>query len=253
MMRRAPPEVPPAWLVPAAFLLQASWNYERQQGLGFGAAMAGAAAPLGLDGAEKPGFLRRHLRSFNTNPVMAPWVIGVVARLEADRARDGAPPAEEIDRLKTALSVHLARLGDSLVWTGIRPLASAVGIALALAGLSWGAALAYWMFYNAVQVPLRVAGLSIGYGEGASVIARLTSPRWNRWLAQIRTAGAAVAGVAAGLVAARTIEHGPATARLTALAAIAAAVAVERWRGGATGVALLALVGAAVLAAAGLR
>ena len=253
MTRRAAVPAPPAKLFLAAFFLQSAWNYERQQGIGFAAALAGTVGRLGIAGAERARFLRRHLRSFNTNPVMAPWVIGAVARLESNRARDGSPDEDGIDRLKTALSIHLARIGDSIVWSGVRPLASAVGIVLALAGAAWVAAAVYWVLYNAVQVPLRVAGLWIGYREGAAVTARLVSPKWNRVLGSIRAAGAVVSGVGAGLLAARAAAHGVGTLTVAFVAGGAAVLVLERRRGGATGVALVVLVVTAVLAAVGLR
>jgi mannose/fructose/N-acetylgalactosamine-specific phosphotransferase system component IID len=265
MVRRTAVPAPPARLLPAAFLLQASWNYERQQGIGFGAALAAALRQLGVADGDRAAFLRRHVQSFNTNPVMAPWVLGAVARLESQRAREGAPSAGEIDRLKTALSIHLARIGDSVIWSGLRPLASAVGIALALAGVPWAAAAAAWALYNAAQVPLRIAGLRIGYREGAAVVERLVSPTWNRAFERMREAGGVLAGVAAGLLCAQASGSGsngiapdgaPATGPVTALLTVAAIgvalVTLERRRGGATGIALVALAAAAALAAVGL-
>jgi len=171
--------------------------------------------------------------------------------MERERLRGGAPAEDEIDRLKTALSIHLARLGDSVVWSAVRPLAAAAGIAAALAGAPAAlAAAAYWILYNAVQVPMRWMGLSLGLREGAGVTARLVSPRWNGALERIRDAGAVVAGAGLGLAAARSHEGGGAPlVGATAIAAAAAAVLLEKRRGGATGAALAALAVAVLLSA----
>ena len=76
-----------------ASLLQATWNYERQQGLGWAFALAPAIERLYADPAERRDRLAEHTAYFNTQPTLASLALGAVAGLEERRAagpaRDG--------------------------------------------------------------------------------------------------------------------------------------------------------------------
>jgi mannose/fructose/N-acetylgalactosamine-specific phosphotransferase system component IID len=243
---------PPLALVAAVFFLQAAWNYPRMQALGFAACMAAVTRRVGEGGRDLSRSLHRHLGVFNTNPVLAPWVIGAAARMEEERALRGRPTEAEIVRFKDALAVHLARLGDALVWSAIRPLAAAVGVLLALLGGSYAAAVVYWVSYNAAQVTLRIQGLSAGYRDGLGVTERLPGRGWALATERVRDVGSVAAGAALGLAAADGLAGGsaPALAAVVAAAGVAM-VAVDRRRAGATGIALAAVAVAALLAVVG--
>jgi PTS system mannose-specific IID component len=156
-----------------SFYLQALFSAQRQQGLGFAFAFIPVIRRL-YSGAEEQGkALARHLGFFGTHPVLAGYVLGVVARLEERRAR-GAPIEEtQIEDVKRALASPLAALGDPLFWVTLRPLAGLAGILgmgiLPLAN-PWGpdlrvlvCPLLALLTYNAVALRFRIAGVPRGY------------------------------------------------------------------------------------------
>ena len=83
--------------------LQAAFNPDRRQGIGFGAALAPWARLHG-DDAERRAFLERHVKAFNTNPAMAAPILGAVARLETRAAAVDTRVATNFNEGK-----HLAR------------------------------------------------------------------------------------------------------------------------------------------------
>src|SRR6185503_15238299 len=67
-------------------LLQATWNYERQQGLGWAFALAPVLKRLYPDAAERDQRLAEHTAYFNTQPTLASLALGAIANLEEQRA-----------------------------------------------------------------------------------------------------------------------------------------------------------------------
>jgi mannose/fructose/N-acetylgalactosamine-specific phosphotransferase system component IID len=144
-----------------AFFLQAAWNYERMQSIGFAAALAGEGRRLAPGERARP-FLERHLGYVNTNPVVASGLLGGTVRLEEDVARGGDPA--KVIRFKQVLAGPAAAWGDTLFWGTLRPVATAVGAVAALLG-GWVGALVYLLGYNAIHLFYRSpAG---GYARGA--------------------------------------------------------------------------------------
>src|SRR5947207_8450280 len=136
-----------AWRTP---LLQATWNYERQQGLGWAYCLEPVLERLYPEPAERYRRLADHTAYFNTQPTLASLALGAVARLEEQRAtahEQGLPAAVDDDgiaRIKAVLGSALAALGDQLFWFTLRPFAACLGVLLALNG-SWIGAAALWL------------------------------------------------------------------------------------------------------------
>jgi mannose PTS system EIID component len=78
----------PRWrrrLTARLLLLQAAWSYERMQGLGLMLALEPWLKRCwGAAGAKEA--LRRHDGFFNTQPFMAPLVVGMTCALEEEAA-----------------------------------------------------------------------------------------------------------------------------------------------------------------------
>lgn len=179
-----------------ANLLQAAWNFERQQGLGWAYALAPALARLYPERATRLERLAEHTAYFNTQPTLASLALGAAIRAEEQRAA-GVGDAAGMARLKSALGSTLAAAGDRLFWFTLRPFAAAVGVLLALAHpqRAWGA-LALWCLYALPHQGLRFGGVVWGYVVGPSVLTGVFRDRLEytvRWLAVI---GCAVLGVA---------------------------------------------------------
>ena len=166
-MNQAPGTVTRAdlWRVVArSFLLQALWNRERMQGQGLAYALRPVARRLAGASGEA-GWLARHLGFFNTQPAFASYALGVVARLEAERARAEGPPEETIEQAKSTLGPALAAVGDSLIWSSIRPPTAVIGALWALEGSPYGA-LVFLFLYNSFHLLVRVRGVFAGWRLG---------------------------------------------------------------------------------------
>ena len=155
------------------FAIQAAWNSERMQGVGFGWAAEPALRELegDGDGARYRTALARESGFFNAHPYLAGLAVGASVRAELE-----GEPAEKIERLRGALCGPLGSLGDRLFWASWLPACAAVGIALAAFGARTWAALAFLALYNAGHVLCRVWALRAGWRRGAMVALALSSP-----------------------------------------------------------------------------
>lgn len=193
-------------------LLQARWDPARMQGLGFAFALepwladCWAAEPEALLAAR-----RRHLEYFNTHPIAAWLVAGIVCRQEAAAAALTGEAREaaivKIRSLKTGLGASLAALYDSFFWGALRPVSALSGILAAQAAYRlgspyapvWAAATALAV-YNIPGVIARALGLLRGISEGERAVAALINIPVQPWIIGLRraTVGGALAAFAVG-------------------------------------------------------
>lgn len=155
------------------FAIQAAWNYERMQGVGFGYAAEPTlrSLPGGPEGARYREALARESRFFNAHPYLASLAVGAAARAELD----GEAP-ERIEKLRAALCGPLGALGDRLIWAGWLQACVAIGLMLVAFGAGGWAVAAFLVLYNAVHLYLRVWGLRAGWREGMKVAHALAAP-----------------------------------------------------------------------------
>lgn len=210
-------------------LLQSCWSFERMQGLGFGFAIAPFLRRC-YEGreAELQQAQRRHLEYFNTQPFMAPLVLGTACALEERVA--AAPEAEReglISRMKlvkTAAASALAGLGDALFWGTLRPacaaLAWATGTVLTprvgLDAAAGAAAATYLFSYNLPVFVARWKGLELGYRWGERLAVELKGLSAQRLVRQAAWTGLGFATLAAAALARAT----PADERVTGASAL---------------------------------
>ncbi len=170
------------------FAIQASWNYERMQGIGFGYAAEPALRDLegGPDGARYGPALARQSRFFNSHPYLAGLAVGAAVRAEFD----GEDP-ERIERLRVTLGAPLGSLGDRLIWASWLPACAAAGIVLVVLGAGAWSVLAFLALYNVAHMALRWWSLRAGWTLGMTVASAFQAPG-------LRIAGA-LAGPVAGL------------------------------------------------------
>jgi hypothetical protein len=134
--------------------LQAGWNRERMQALGFTFALL-PWLPRGRE--RERAFLHRHLTYVNTSPPLSGLLLGLVATAEeklasipevaipGDRELDREHDPVEIDARahtdawKRRLEGPLAAIGDRLFWGFLRPLLGVLGLFLLLGGTGGGA------------------------------------------------------------------------------------------------------------------
>lgn len=147
-----------------SFLIQSSWSFERMQTLGFLYSIAPAIRTIykNKEGLKKA--YRRHMEFFNTNPYMAPAIIGATIKMEEDGASD-----EDIRGLKVGLMGAYGAVGDSLFWGSLRPLAAVVGVVFALNASFW-APIVFLAIYNVPHIFIRSYGMLMGYRTGMGVV-----------------------------------------------------------------------------------
>ncbi len=179
-----------------ANLLQATWNFERQQGIGWAYALQPALERLYADAAERQARLAEHTAFFNTQPTLASLALGAAARLEQQRAETGQPDAAGMARVKAALGSTLAALGDRLFWFSLRPFAAALGVLVALArpGTFWGPA-ALLLAYAGPHLALRTLGVGWGYAQGPGVLGGSLRRVLERAVTVLAYGGCVVIGV----------------------------------------------------------
>ena len=180
-------------------LLQATWNYERQQGLGWAWCFQPVLERLYPDAAERRRRLADHTAYFNTQPTLASLALGAVAGLEERNAENGAGD-ESVARAKSVLGSALAALGDRLFWATLRPFAAVLGVIVALGTGSWQGAAVFWVVYNGVHLALRFAGVAWGYRRGPGILDDALRRRFDRMVRWLSVLGAALVGVAIAAV-----------------------------------------------------
>jgi mannose/fructose/N-acetylgalactosamine-specific phosphotransferase system component IID len=177
-----------------ASLLQATWNYERQQGLGWAWSLGPALDRLYPDHDERCARLAEHTAYFNSQPTLASFALGAVAALEERRAAGEGPDAIGMQRVRSVLGASLAALGDRLFWLTLRPFAACLGVLFAL-GSGWRGALVMWLCYNAVHQTLRFGGVALGYREGPAVVSEARRARLDRLTRLLCLGGSVLVGV----------------------------------------------------------
>jgi PTS system mannose-specific IID component len=177
-----------------ALLLQSTWNYERQQGVGWAYSLEPALERLIPDQARRCERLAEHTAYFNTQPTLASVALGVAAGLE-ERREAGAPiDAAAMTRVKNALGSSLAATGDRLFWLTLRPLAACLGAMFAFGSLARGAAV-FWLCYNVFHLSIRFLGVGWGYRGGPEVVATQLRSRLERLTEWAGLAGCVVLGI----------------------------------------------------------
>lgn len=189
-----------AAIVARSFLLQSAWNRRTMQSVGFCYAMLPVLRLLRLDESGRREFLQRHLGFFNTNPVLASYVLGAAGA--AELREDGGGPAEARE-LKRALSGPLGMAGDALFWAALRPLAGFLGVLAALAGKPW-AIVVFLAAYNVPHLSVRVRGVFAGAEKGPGAVREMLGPGVKKAVTVLRAAGS----FAAGLVVALSLAQG---------------------------------------------
>lgn len=177
-----------------ASLLQATWNYERQQGLGWAWSLKPALDRLYPEAATRVGRLVEHTAYFNTQPTLASVALGAVAGLEEQRQAGGPVDADVVSRVKGVLGSALAAVGDRLFWFTLRPFVACLGVAFALAG-SWYGAAVLWAAYNLVHLGMRWRGVHWGYASGPAVLGQGLRENLDALVTRLGIMGSALVGV----------------------------------------------------------
>jgi PTS system mannose-specific IID component len=179
-----------------ASALQATWNYERQQGLGWAWALEPALGKLYPAEPEYRERLAEHTAYFNTQPTLASIALGAVARLEERRATGEPLDGAAIARIKGVLGASLAAFGDRLFWFSLRPFAALLAVMLVAAGMNpLGASLVLVVVYNLAHQGIRLLGTHWGYRRGPEVLDPALRARLQAAIRMLGIAGTALIGM----------------------------------------------------------
>ncbi len=159
-----------------SFLVQATWNFECLQNLGF--AFLSYPALRRRYPPHSDELARAYVRSlefFNTHPYFAGLVAAAIAGEEGGERDEDNFLAD----LKRSLMSSLGSIGDAFFWATLRPLSALFALVPALFGL-WWAPLVFLSLFNLPHVALRWWGVSQGLRRGCLIvqsIERLNLPR----------------------------------------------------------------------------
>lgn len=169
--------------------LQASWNFERMQNVGWAYAMIPALKKMYTTKEERSSALKRHLEFFNTHPYLAAPVLGVTLTLEEERANGKEVDNAAIQGVKIGMMGPLAGVGDPIFWGTLRPVLGAFAASLALSG-SWLGPIIFFLAWNIIRMAFLWYTQELGYVQGSNITQNLAGG-----LMQKLTQGASVLGM----------------------------------------------------------
>lgn len=198
-----------------SFFLQTGWNYMKFQNLGLTFVMMPFLKEVYRDDKDAlPSVLQRYLEIFNTQPVMASFCFGALAKQEeavakAESLTKFKEKVTEWSSIKKGLSITTASIGDRLFWGTLKPLT------LLLALLAWlmlgvnffelelpqhiplayaisAGALAFFAF-NVVSLFVKWQGIRISYDADEKSCFGLTRFDWNKTIYNAKRFGIVLA------------------------------------------------------------
>lgn len=129
-------------------MLDSSWNYERQQNIGYSYAMTPVVKKLHEDGSEKQRrAYARGLDFMAVTPQLSTLLMGINAAMEEENANNEDFDDSTIVAVKTSLMGPLAGVGDSLIAATLRIIATGVAIGFSQQG-SWLGPILFALIYN---------------------------------------------------------------------------------------------------------
>ena len=187
-----------------SFLLQASWNFEKIQNLGFFYLMLPGLR--NIYGDEIPADVcLRHSAYFNTHPYFASLVAGTTLRLES-LSIAGEEPVVDAETYKKMVMAPLAAMGDALFWGGVRPLAALVGLLIASQGSLW-APVIFLLLFNLPHLLFRGAGLVLGYFQELRAIETIQKLRLPDLAIRLKESTTVLIGVLCAYLSFKGCEH----------------------------------------------
>jgi len=185
------------------FLLQACWNYEGMQNVGFAYSILPALRDRYEGRPEEfSRALKRHLEFFNTHPSMATVILGAAVRLE-ERVAEGKVDARAVGTFKVGLMGSLGAIGDSYFWGALKPMASVAGAILAFVHPLLGIAMLLFL-YNSSHLVLRFRGFAAGMGGEESAVRFLKEAGFSGKTEDRKMIAAILGGAYGGVVASHT-------------------------------------------------
>lgn len=153
-------------------MLDSSWNYERQQNMGYSFAITPAIDVLYdpvRDVEKRKRACKRSLDFMAVTPQLSTLLLGVNAAMEEQNATHSDFDDSVIAKIKTSLMGPLAGIGDSLIAGTLRIIGTGVAIGFAQNGSLLGSLLLLLIF-NIPAFIIRYYSLKFGYNYGSEII-----------------------------------------------------------------------------------
>ena len=155
-----------------SYFLQAVWNYENMQSIGFLFAMLPKLKELYGGNKEKLiESCRRHMVYFNTHPYMASLILGFAAKQEEKIAVQDEGSVETLNRYKLQMAGPLAAMGDKMFWSTWRPAVGVLGITAVFINVrpAYFIPAIFFLVYNIPVIMHRLKSMKVGYENKESV------------------------------------------------------------------------------------
>lgn len=150
--------------------LDISWNYERQQNLGYSYAMSPIVDKLHADNPEKKKrALKRGLEFMAITPQLSTLLMGINAAMEEENANNPDFDENSINAVKTSLMGPIAGIGDSLIPGTLRIIVTGIAISFAMNG-SILAPFLFLLLFNIPAFLIRYYALKYGYKFGTQFL-----------------------------------------------------------------------------------
>ncbi|GIO19217.1 PTS fructose transporter subunit IID [Oceanobacillus oncorhynchi subsp. incaldanensis] len=150
------------------FFGQASWNYQKFQGLGYYFSILPLLKNLYKDPEERKTVAMTHMQFFNTNNTMAPLILGVNTALEREKR---IKSMEAVASLKTGMMGPLAGIGDTLFFVIPTTIIGSIASYLALEGNPIG--LILWIVFGFIRLGAMRFFVWSGYQEGVRLVTEI--------------------------------------------------------------------------------
>lgn len=153
----------------SSFVMEHSYNYERQQGLGFSLGMWPVIKEVYKTKAEQGEALERHMAVFNATPHIETLIMGIVAAMEKEASENPNFDKSSINSVKVGMMGPISGIGDSIFWGSLRIIAAGIGLSLCSQGNPLGALL-FLLVYNIPHLIIKYYCTFIGYKFGISLM-----------------------------------------------------------------------------------
>lgn len=184
-----------------SFLLEACYNYERQQALGFCLQMEPAIKRFYKDKNDQAKALERHMAIFNTTPHISSTIGCICAAMEKEASCNKDFDVSTINSVKVGLMGPLAGLGDSFFWGTFRVIAAGVAISLCQQKNPLGPII-FLILFNIPHLLVRYFGAKYGYLLGTKL---MTNIKENDIIKTISKASTIVGVMVVGAMAASMV------------------------------------------------
>lgn len=152
------------------FFLQALWNFERLQNIGFLYILYPVFKSLYKDKEKRKEALLRHIGFFNTNPYMVNIIIAMVINSENNIASGQEQNTKKPEMIKSVMAGPTAAIGDYFFWGTWRPFVSFISILMIILSMNmfninflWIAPVVFIVVYNIVHLAFRYWSLIISF------------------------------------------------------------------------------------------